>query len=72
MNEDYELMHTDEDEDVYTPAKLLGVATLGAVLSLGVYYLYNQMDEEKRASLRRKASNLVADQITRLTEVEEY
>jgi hypothetical protein len=33
--------------------------------------MYQQLDEEKRTSLRRKASGLVADQIHRLTEVEE-
>ncbi len=61
-----------EDEDqVYSMGRLFSVATLGAVASLGLYYLYQQLDEEKRTSIRRKASGLVADQIHRLTEVEE-
>lgn len=61
----------DTDENAYSPGRLLGVATLGALLSLGAYYLYQQMDEEKKRALKKKASNLVADQITRLTEVED-
>ena len=42
---------------------------MGAVASLGLYYLYQQLDDEKRTSLRRKASGLVADQIHRLTDI---
>lgn len=61
----------DTDEEAYSPGRLLGVAALGAMLSLGAYYLYQQMDEEKKRALKRKASNLVADQITRLTEVDD-
>lgn len=73
MNDiDLELVDSeDDDENVYSPIRLLGVATLGAALSLGAYYLYQQMDPEKKASLKRKASNLVADQITKLTEVDD-
>ena len=66
-----ELDPYEEEDQVYSPGRLLSVATLGAVASLGLYYLYQQLDEEKRTSIRKKASGLVADQIHRLTEVED-
>lgn len=66
-----ELDPYEEEDQVYSSGRLLSVATLGAVASLGLYYLYQQLDEEKRTSIRKKASGLVADQIHRLTEVED-
>lgn len=75
MGKDRELeiveLDADNDEEAYSAGRLLTVAAMGALLSLGLYYMYQQLDEEKRTSLRRKASGLVADQIHRLTEVEE-
>ena len=64
-----EVVELDDEEEAYSPSRLLAVAAMGAVASLGLYYLYQQLDEEKRSSLRRKASGLVADQIHRLTDV---
>jgi hypothetical protein len=60
-----------EDDDVYSPGRLITVAAVGALVSMGLYYMYQQLDDEKRTSLRRKASGLVADQIHRLTEVDD-
>lgn len=60
----------DTDEEAYSPGRLITVAAVGALVSLGLYYMYQQLDDEKRSSLRRKASGLVADQIHRLTDTE--
>lgn len=59
-----------EDDDAYSPGRLITVAAVGALVSMGLYYMYQQLDDEKRTSIRRKASGLVADQIHRLTEVD--
>lgn len=64
-----EIVELEGDEDAYSPPRLLAVAAMGAVASLGLYYLYQQLDDEKRTSLRRKASGLVADQLHRLTDI---
>ena len=66
-----EMVELEAQEDTYGAPRLLAVAAMGAVASLGLYYLYQQLDEEKRSSLRRKASGLVADQIHRLTDVDD-
>lgn len=66
-----EIIELEEDAEVYSAPRLLVVAAMGAVASLGLYYIYQQLDEEKRTSLRRKASGLVADQIHRLTDTGE-
>lgn len=58
----------DSDEEAFTPGRLITVATFGALVSLGLYYMYQQLDDEKRTSIRKKASGLVADQIHRLTD----
>jgi hypothetical protein len=69
---DLEIVELDDerDEDAFTPGRLITVAALGAAAALGLYYMYQQLDEEKRTSIRRKASGLVADQIHRLTDVD--
>lgn len=59
-----------EDDDAFSPGRLITVAAVGALVSMGLYYMYQQLDDEKRTSIRRKASGLVADQIHRLTEVD--
>jgi hypothetical protein len=63
-------LDTENDDEAYSAGRLIAVASVGAMISLGLYYMYQQLDDEKRTSLRRKASGLVADQIHRLTEVE--
>lgn len=67
-----EIVELDSDDgEAFSPGRLFTVAAAGALASLGLYYLYHQLDEDKRASLRRKASGLVADQLHRWTDSEE-
>lgn len=61
----------DEDAEAFSAMRLLGVATVGAMLSLGAYYIYQNLEPSKRASLKKQASGLVAQQIHRLTELDE-
>lgn len=69
-DQDLEIVELDDSEgDAYSAGRLITVASFGALLSLGLYYVYQQLDEEKRGSLKRKASGLVAEQIHRLTDV---
>ena len=67
--DELEIVELEAEEEVYSAPRLLMVAAMGALASLGLYYVYQQLDEEKRNSLRRKASGLVAEQIHRLTDV---
>ena len=66
---DLEIVELDgeTDDEAFSVGRLVTVAALGALGALGAYYMYQQLDEEKRTSLRRKASGLVADQFSRLT-----
>ncbi len=64
-------LEPETSEDPFSSGKLFGVAVVGAVISLIAYYTYHQMEEEKREALRSTASTLVAQQIHRLTEVED-
>ena len=59
------------ETDPYTPEKLMGVAILGAFGSLLAYYLYNQLDRDKRKELRETAMNLAKKQLARLGDSEE-
>lgn len=61
----------DDGGDPYSPTRLLGVAFAGALASLGAYYLYHQLDNEKKDRLKDKASTLVARQIQSFMEVDE-
>jgi hypothetical protein len=49
-----EIMPLEEDhlENPYTPARVLGVALLGALGGLLLYYLYNQLDTEQRENIK--------------------
>lgn len=59
-----------ETEDrAFSAGRLFGVATMGALLSLGAYYVYHQLDPDKRARLKKKASGMIAEQIHALTAV---
>lgn len=61
---DIEVIELDEDiQDAFTPEKLAGVAVLGALGSLLLYYLYNQLDKEKRDSLRESLMSLARGQV---------
>jgi hypothetical protein len=61
-------LEAETDPEAFAPGRLVTVATFGALAALGLYYVYQQLDEEKRNSIRRKASGLMADQFQRLTE----
>lgn len=60
--------YTDSDSEPYSFSRLIMIAGAGALTSLGLYYIYQQLDEEKRSSLRRKASNLVFDGFQKFTQ----
>ena len=64
-------LEDERDDEAFAPGRLITVAAVGAMAALGLYYVYQQLDEEKRVSIRRKASGLVADQIHRLTDPDE-
>ncbi len=66
-----ELEPEDGEGEPFSTGRLLTVATVGALLSLGAYYIYHQLDDEKRRALKSTASSLVAEQIHRLTEVDD-
>lgn len=77
MNADHDLEFIESDstptkEDAaYSLGRLLTVAATGALASLGLYYLYQQLDEDKQGALCRKATNLLADGFQRLTHEED-
>ncbi|MCR4784778.1 MAG: hypothetical protein K6A35_09745 [bacterium] len=47
----------------FTPAKLMGVAFLGAAVALSGYYIYSSLGSEERARLRDGVLNFVSDQV---------
>lgn len=59
------------DEDAYSAGRLITVALSGALLSLGVYYLYQQLEPEKKSRLKKKASGMIQEQIHAWTEIRE-
>ena len=62
----------ESDQDAFAVGRLLGVALAGAMVSLGAYYLYQQLEPEKRAKLKRQARGMIAEQIHALTDVGDY
>ena len=59
------------DEHAFSAGRLLSVAMAGALVSLGAYYLYQQLDPKKKADLKKKASGMIQEQIHALTEIRE-
>ena len=57
------------DDQAFSSGRILTVAIGGALLSLGIYYIYQQLEPEKRAHLKRQASGMIQEQIHSLTEV---
>jgi hypothetical protein len=51
------------DSNPYSPAKLFGVATLGATASLIVYAVIQSLDPEMRRNLRRTALEAARGQV---------
>ena len=66
-----ELQEGSEDSDAFSAGRLLGVALVGALASLGAYYVYQSMDPDKKARLKKKASGMIQEQIHALTEIYE-
>lgn len=71
--EDIEIIELDDPNEVdpYVPERLVGVAILGAFGSLLAYYLYHQLDRDKRKELRETAVSLAKKQLARLGESDE-
>ena len=60
-----------EDKHAFAPARLFSVALVGALVSLGAYYMYQQLEPEKKRKLKKQATSMIQEQIHSLTEVEE-
>ncbi len=53
----------DSDSAPFSFSKVLGVALVGAVGSLAVYYIYNQLEAETRQKIRSGAMDAVKGQV---------
>lgn len=60
---------TEVDRHAYSAGRLLTVGLAGALVSLGIYYLYQQLEPEKKHKLKKKATGFIQEQIHALTEV---
>lgn len=60
MIEDYE---ESNECNPYSPNKLVGVAVAGAVGSLMLYFVYNQLDAERKEQLRNMALSSVKSKL---------
>jgi peptide subunit release factor RF-3 len=67
-----ELEEEESDEDAFSAGRLVTVALGGALLSLGVYYVYQQLSPERKATLKKQASGLIANQIHQLTDMGDF
>ena len=63
--------YKENPEDAYSGGRLFGVALAGALLSLGAYYVYQQLDPDRKAKLKKQASGMIAEQIHTLTDLSE-
>lgn len=57
------------DAHAFSAGRIATVAAAGALLSLSIYYLYQQLDPDKKSRLKRRASGFIQEQIHALTEV---
>ena len=67
-----ELEESTDDSDAFGVGRLVTVALSGALVSLGAYYVYQQLSPERKASLKKKASGLIANQIHQLTDMGDF
>ena len=51
-----ELEEEGRDGDAFSVGRLITVALGGAVVSLGAYYIYQQLSPERKANLKKQAS----------------
>ncbi|MBQ7567384.1 hypothetical protein IJT17_01095 [bacterium] len=49
---DFDYDHVVRNDDMFAPSKLVGVALFGAIAALAGYYIYAQLDNDKRNALR--------------------
>lgn len=64
---DVEVLDLDEEHgsDPFSPERLVGVAVLGAVSSLLLYYLFNQLDPDRRESIKEGMMSTLKSQVRR-------
>lgn len=66
MNLD-ELVFDDDfahrSSDPYSPAKIFGVAFLGAAVAVSAYCVYNQLDPERRNRIKENVVSFVTSQV---------
>ncbi len=65
--DDVEVLDLDDEHgpDPFSPERLVGVAVLGAVSSLLIYYMFNQLDPERRESIKDGIMATVKNQVRR-------
>ncbi|HBM97296.1 TPA: hypothetical protein DD394_07390 [bacterium UBP9_UBA11836] len=51
------------EDTPFTPAKLIGVACLGAAVALSGYYIYSSLGSEDKARLRDGVLGFVSEQV---------
>lgn len=51
-----------------TPQKLVGVALLGALGSLAIYYIYSSLSEETRQALKDNVTSAVKSNLAKLAQ----
>lgn len=51
------------EDTPFTPAKLIGVACLGAAVALSGYYIYSSLGSEDKARLRDSVLGFVSEQV---------
>lgn len=66
---EYSDLEFEVDKNAYSPGRLLSIGLAGAAVSLGIYYLYQQLDPEKKHKLKKRATGFIQEQIHALTEV---
>ena len=67
-----EIEEEETDADAFSVGRLVTVALGGALASLGAYYIYQQLSPERKATLKKQASGLIANQIHQLTDTGDF
>ncbi|MEW6281838.1 MAG: hypothetical protein AB1758_24745 [Candidatus Eremiobacterota bacterium] len=62
-----EVLELDEEleGDPYAPEKLVGVAVLGALGSLLLYYLFHQLDSDRKEAVKSNVLATLKNQVRR-------
>jgi hypothetical protein len=61
-----ELAELDGSEIDTSPQKLLGIATLGALGALALYYIYYSLGEETRQSIRDNVASTLKSNLSKM------